>query len=186
MQLKKSWMRLGKNLSYMGILWLGIFACSQTTPNPQNEVKNSDSHEESSTLKSEAPLPRVFNPPSETDNLLDAKALPIPAIKPASSTQVTSSTASINTANAASTTKTTNPISTGKSNYSIQLFADANLEQVQAKKIELEKQLSAKVEMVFDAPYYKLRFGSFESKQEAEDKILEISDLNIQAFVVRQ
>jgi hypothetical protein len=40
--------------------------------------------------------------------------------------------------------------------------------------------------MVFDAPYYKLRWGYFESKQDAEDKILELSDLKIQGFVVKQ
>jgi hypothetical protein len=46
--------------------------------------------------------------------------------------------------------------------------------------------LGGVVDVSFDAPYYKLRWGYFETKQEAQDKILELSDLNISGFVVKQ
>jgi septal ring-binding cell division protein DamX len=117
---------------------------------------------------------RNFEPPGELDKVLDAKPIALAAVKPASQGQP-----------AASAAKAPEPAK-GKGNFRIQIGAESDVDAAQAKKAQYEKLLGGSVDMIFDAPYYKLRWGSFENKQDAEDKILELSDLKIQGFVVKQ
>jgi septal ring-binding cell division protein DamX len=117
---------------------------------------------------------RDFDPPGELDKVLDAKPIALAAVKPASQG-----------ASAASAAKAPEPAK-GKGNFRIQIGAESDVDAAQAKKAQYEKLLGGSVDMIFDAPYYKLRWGSFETKQDAEDKILELTDLKIQGFVVKQ
>lgn len=118
---------------------------------------------------------RNFEPPGELDKALDAKPIALAAVKPASQGQAAS----------ASAARVPEPAK-GKGNFRIQIGAESDVDAAQAKKAQYEKLLGGSVDMIFDAPYYKLRWGSFETKQDAEDKILELSDLKIQGFVVKQ
>jgi hypothetical protein len=117
---------------------------------------------------------RNFEPPGELDKMLDAKPIALAAVKPASQGQA-----------ASASSKTPEPAK-GRGNFRIQIGAESDVDAAQAKKAQYEKLLGGAVDMIFDAPYYKLRWGYFENKQDAEDKILELSDLKIQGFVVKQ
>ncbi|MDQ3002330.1 MAG: SPOR domain-containing protein, partial [Fibrobacterota bacterium] len=110
------------------------------------------------------------------DKLLDAKPIALAAVKPASQGSQTGSGA----------VKASEPPTKTKGNFRIQVGAESDVDAAQAKKQEYEKLLGGTVDVVFDAPYYKLRWGFFDSKQDAEDKILELSDHKIQGFVVKQ
>jgi septal ring-binding cell division protein DamX len=107
--------------------------------------------------------------------MLDAKPMALPAVKPASQAP----------APGAAAAKAPEPAK-GKGSFRIQIGAESDVDAAQAKKAEYEKLLGGAVDMVFDAPYYKLRWGYFDTKQDAEDKLLELSDLKIQGFVVKQ
>ncbi len=114
--------------------------------------------------------------PSEVDRLLDAKPMVLAVVKPASP----------GTASNYATTKPQEMASPGKGKFRIQISAESDMDAAQTKKGTYEKQLGGTVDVVFDAPYYKLRWGYFDSKQDAEDKLLELSDQKIQAFVIKQ
>jgi septal ring-binding cell division protein DamX len=121
---------------------------------------------------------RKFAEPRELDKLLDAKPIALAAVKPASQGAAASG--------APVQAKASETASPGRGKFRIQISAESDVDAAQAKKEVLEKQLGGTVDVVFDAPYYKLRWGYFESKQEAEDKLLELSDQKIQGFVVKQ
>ncbi|HKP96212.1 MAG TPA: SPOR domain-containing protein [Fibrobacteria bacterium] len=124
----------------------------------------------------EVPEPsKRFEEPGELDRLLDAKPIALAAVRPASQA-----------APAGSPAPKPEPVSKGKGNFRIQIGAESDVDAAQNKKAEYEKLLGGAVDVVFDAPYYKLRWGFFNSKQDAEDKLLELSDLKIQGFVVKQ
>jgi SPOR domain len=116
-----------------------------------------------------------FEEPGELDRLLDAKPIALAAVKPAS--QGSAGAASV---------KAPEPVAKGKGNFRIQIGAESDLDAAQLKKAEYEKLLGGAVDVTFDAPYYKLRWGFFDSKQDAEDKLLELSDFKIQGFVIKQ
>lgn len=139
---------------------------SQEDSSPARETKSADAGAPASN--------RNFEPPGELDKVLDAKPIALAAVRPASQGQA-----------AASAGKTSEPAK-GKGNFRIQIGAESDVDAAQSKKAQYEKLLGGSVDMIFDAPYYKLRWGYFESKQDAEDKILELSDLKIQGFVVKQ
>lgn len=113
-----------------------------------------------------------FEEPGELDRMLDAKPLPQASVKAPAASAAPAAAAPA--------------AAPGKGKFRIQVGAETDFDAAQAKKKEYERLLGGTVDMSFDAPYYKLRWGSFETKQEAEDKILEISDSKIQAFVVKQ
>ncbi len=120
---------------------------------------------------------RKFEEPGELDKLLDAKPITLAAVKPASQAAPTgASQAKAPTEKAAAV----------KGNFRLQIGAESDMDAAHAKKIAYEKQLGGTVDVVFDQPYYKLRWGYFDSKQDAEDKLLELSDQKIQGFVVKQ
>jgi PBP1b-binding outer membrane lipoprotein LpoB len=114
--------------------------------------------------------------PGELDKLLDAKPIALASVKTTASTS----------AAGAGVPKPTETVSTSKGKFRIQISAESDMDAAQTKKGSYEKQLGGKVDVIFDAPYYKLRWGYFDTKQDAEDKLLELSDLKIQGFVVKQ
>lgn len=137
------------------------------------------SEETSQTASGQEPASvpaKQFEEPGELDKLLDAKPIALAAVKPASQGAQTGT----------GTAKASEPPAKGKGNFRIQVGAESDVDAAQAKKQEYEKLLGGTVDVVFDAPYYKLRWGFFDSKQDAEDKILELSDHKIQGFVVKQ
>ena len=116
---------------------------------------------------------RKFQEPAELDKLLDAKPIALAVVKTTQSGGMETPAAS-------------KSASQGKGRFRIQISAESDVDAAQAKKRDYERQLGGSVDVVFDAPYYKLRWGFFETKQEAEDKLLEISDQVSQGFVIKQ
>jgi hypothetical protein len=144
------------------------------------EDSRAGSEETSQTAsgQEEASVPaKQFEEPGELDKMLDAKPIALAVVKPASQGSQ---------AGAGASPKVSEQPAKGKGNFRIQVGAESDVDAAQAKKQEYEKLLGGTVDVVFDAPYYKLRWGFFDSKQDAEDKILELSDHKIQGFVVKQ
>ncbi|SHK47317.1 SPOR domain-containing protein [Thermocrinis minervae] len=72
-----------------------------------------------------------------------------------------------------------------KKYYSIQLFASNNRSSVENYKEKLEKSLSlSPLRIIEDGGLYKLLYGSFDTRQQAEKEKKNLEDLNIQAFII--
>jgi hypothetical protein len=164
-------------LSLGAILILAFSGCGGMAPRGGETVQEG-AEESAQPSAGQAEVPTAskrFEEPAELDKLLDAKPIALAVVKPASQSQPAGSAA-----------KSPEPVSKGRGNFRIQVGAESDVDAAQAKKVEYEKSLGGSVDVVFDAPYYKLRWGWFESRQDAEDKVLEMSDLKIQMFVVKQ
>ena len=170
-------LRGGYGLLAVALAW-ALAGCGGMVPRGGgNAQSDPDEVVEAPQRREEAPASsKRFEDPGELDKLLDAKPIALAAVKPASQA----------TPSGAGTGKSTEPVSKGKGNFRIQLGAESDVDAAQAKKQEYEKALGGTVDVVFDAPYYKLRWGYFDSRQDAEDKVLEMSDLKIQMFVIKQ
>lgn len=165
-------------LSLGAVLMLALSGCGGMAPRGGETIQDgSEAPSQPSPGSAVAPpaTSKRFEEPGELDRLLDAKPIALAAVKPASLAQPAGSTA-----------KAPDPVSKGRGNFRIQIGAESDVDAAQAKKAEYERTLGGSVDVVFDAPYYKLRWGWFDSKQDAEDKVLELSDLKIQMFVVKQ
>jgi septal ring-binding cell division protein DamX len=162
---------------FAALIWV-LSGCAGTAQNGGgNAQSGSDETVQSNAAPEEASATsKRFEEPGELDKMLDAKPIALAAVKPASQATGAGSGGS----------KTPEPVSKGRGNFRIQVGAESDVDAAQAKKQEYERTLGGTVDVVFDAPYYKLRWGYFDSKQEAEDKVLELSDLKIQMFVVKQ
>jgi septal ring-binding cell division protein DamX len=174
-----------------GSMWTGIFGAMALALTLAGCASMSQSGKDADADKSDAAAPAVagdassepskggrkFEEPGELDKMLDAKPMALAAVKPA-----------IQAAPAAPATAAKAPemAAPGKGKFRIQIGAESDVDAAQAKKAAYQNQLGGTVDVVFDAPYYKLRWGYFDSKQDAEDKLLELSDLKIQGFVVKQ
>jgi septal ring-binding cell division protein DamX len=110
------------------------------------------------------------------DRVLDANPQPFPVVKPA--------TPPASEAPETRPAAKEAPAAAGSA-FRIQLDALSDMDAAQTRKAALEKILGEKIDMVFDAPYYKLRFGNFATKQEAEDKLVDLAGKNLQGFIVR-
>lgn len=69
--------------------------------------------------------------------------------------------------------------------YILQFDAVADFDAAQARKAKLQAQTGYDIQMIFDAPFYKLRGGYFKKKTDAEDKARELSLYNISAFPIK-
>jgi hypothetical protein len=69
--------------------------------------------------------------------------------------------------------------------YTLQFDAVANFDAAQVRRAKLQAQTGYDIQMIFDAPFYKLRGGQYKKKSEAEDKARELSLYNISAFTVK-
>jgi len=69
--------------------------------------------------------------------------------------------------------------------FTLQFDAIANFDAAQARRAKLQSQTGYDIQMIFDAPFYKLRGGLFKKKSDAEDKAREFALYNISAFVVK-
>ena len=162
-------------LAFLACLWL-LAGCA--APGPRDEGPRADETppgEMAGRPDASAPAAgKRFEEPGELDRMLDSKPIALAAVKPASQSQP------------GTAAKAPEPVSKGRGNFRIQVGAESDVDAAQAKKAEYEKLLGGSVDVVFDAPYYKLRWGWFDSKQDAEDKILELTDFKIQGFVIKQ
>lgn len=162
----------GAALAFMLLLQ----GCGLLPPRAQTAEEGADADRPSQDNQAaEQPTPAGrFEEPGELDRLVDAKPIALPAVKQAA------------VPGAAGPVKAAPEASQGKGRFRIQVGAENDIDAAQAKKLEYERKLGGNVDVVFDAPYYKLRWGFFETKQDADDKILEIAEYNIQGFVVKQ
>ena len=69
--------------------------------------------------------------------------------------------------------------------YMLQFESVADFDAAQRRRAQLSASTGYAVQVVFDAPFYKLRGGGWGSKKAAEDKARELSAYNIAAFVVK-
>jgi len=69
--------------------------------------------------------------------------------------------------------------------YTLQFDAVADFDVAQARRAKLRNQTGYDIQMIFDAPFYKLRGGGFKSKLDADEKARELSIYNISAFAVK-
>jgi hypothetical protein len=152
-----------------------LAGCAALGPHHETVQAAPDSAEQPAAA---APAPgRCFEEAGELDKMLDAKPIALAAVRPAGQAGTTPTP----------TAKAPDAVVKGKGNFRLQIGAESDVDAAQAKKAEYEKQLGGTVDMVFDAPYYKLRWGYCDTKEDAEDKLLELSnDQKIQGFVVKQ
>jgi septal ring-binding cell division protein DamX len=174
--MRRGW-KPGKPILALALAW-ALAGCGGLAPRGGGDAQpDPDERAQTSQGQEETPATsKRFEEPGELDKLLDAKPIALAAVKPASHS----------TSAGAGSAKSAEPVSKGKGNFRIQVGAESDVDAAQAKKQEYEKALGGTVDVVFDAPYYKLRWGYFDSRQDAEDKVLEMSDLKIQMFVVKQ
>ncbi len=132
-----------------------------------------------SAFGAEAPnSDRHFSQPTAVDSLLEAHPIPLPVVKPADLQNALSPVPQpVNKGTAIS------PASGAV--FHIQVDALSDLDAAQARKAVLEQTLGEKIDVIFDAPYYKLRLGNFATKQEADERLLELVEKNIPGFIVR-
>jgi hypothetical protein len=69
--------------------------------------------------------------------------------------------------------------------YVLQFDAIANFDAAQVRRAKLQILTGYDIQMIFDAPFYKLRGGYFKKKAAAEDRARELSLYNISAFAVK-
>ena len=69
--------------------------------------------------------------------------------------------------------------------YVLQFESVADFDAAQRRRAQLSASTGYAIQVVFDAPFYKLRGGGWGSKKTAEDKARELSAYNINAFVVK-
>ena len=69
--------------------------------------------------------------------------------------------------------------------YMLQFESVADFDAAQRRRAQLSASTGYSIQVVFDAPFYKLRGGGWGSKKAAEDKARELSAYNITAFVVK-
>jgi hypothetical protein len=165
---------MGSAAAFVGAaLWLA--GCGLLPPRGGGDAKDSPARGEEPVDQAaiRAAQAERWEEPGSLDSLLDAKPIQLAAVKPVSP-------------GGAAPSQAAPEASSGKGRFRVQVGAENDFDAAQAKKKEFERKLGGTVDVVFDAPYYKLRWGFFETKQEAQDKILELTEKNIQGFVVKQ
>jgi len=151
---------------------LALTSCSHR-PNPsQHSAGSLDGGADDGWNPSEPLRPKTFHSATELDKTLDAKAHDLPKVKPVAGI-APSSTGSVPEKG-----------STGGP-WQIQIASLPDLESAETRKRQLDAKLAGAVELHFDAPYYKLRWGHFPSRQDAEDKMLELSEIIKEGIVVK-
>ena len=69
--------------------------------------------------------------------------------------------------------------------YMLQFESVADFDAAQRRRAQISASTGYAIQVVFDAPFYKLRGGGWANKKAAEDKARELSAYNITAFVVK-
>lgn len=114
--------------------------------------------------------------PTDIDSLFRGKEY-----KPELSSALRDTSSSMQTAAAKAQAKDKN----SKEWYMLQFEAVADFDAAQRRKGQLSASTGYAIQVVFDAPFYKLRGGGWNNKKAADDKARELSAYNIPAFVVK-
>ena len=69
--------------------------------------------------------------------------------------------------------------------YMLQFESVADFDAAQRRRAQISASTGYAIQVIFDAPFYKLRGGGWGNKKAAEDKARELSAYNITAFVVK-
>lgn len=159
-----------------------LWGCAHTqAKSPSKQAKDSSTASkvgEGGATETSSP---VFANSTELDRLLVATAQPLPAIKPAA--QATN--LAIKNPTSTSPTKAAHP-ATSTDAYCVQIDALTDIDAAEARKAQLGKILGYRIDMIFEAPYYKIRVGSFATKREAEDRLIELAGKNLQGLIMRK
>ena len=75
--------------------------------------------------------------------------------------------------------------SKGNGYYVLQFEAVGDFDAAQRRRAQISAATGYNINVVFDAPFYKLRGGGWTSKKAADDKARELSVYNINALVVK-
>jgi hypothetical protein len=75
--------------------------------------------------------------------------------------------------------------SKGNGYYVLQFEAVGDFDAAQRRKAQISASTGYNIQVVFDAPFYKLRGGGWTSRKAAEDKARELSIYNINALVIK-
>ena len=75
--------------------------------------------------------------------------------------------------------------SKGKGYYVLQFEAVGDFDAAERRRAQIAASTGYNIQVVFDAPFYKLRGGGWTSKKAADDKARELSAYNINALVVK-
>ena len=75
--------------------------------------------------------------------------------------------------------------SKGNGYYVLQFEAVGDFDAAQRRKAQISASTGYNIQVVFDAPFYKLRGGGWTSKKAAEDMARELSIYNINALVIK-
>ena len=75
--------------------------------------------------------------------------------------------------------------SKGNGYFVLQLEAVGGFDAAESRRAQIAASTGYNIQVVFDAPFYKLRGGGWTSKKAADDKARELSAYNINALVVK-
>lgn len=75
--------------------------------------------------------------------------------------------------------------SKGNGYYVLQFEAVGDFDAAERRRAQIAASTGYNIQVVFDAPFYKLRGGGWTSKKAADDKARELSAYNINALVVK-
>ena len=73
----------------------------------------------------------------------------------------------------------------GNGLYVLQFEAVGDFDAAQRRRAQIAAATGYNIQVVFDAPFYKLRGGGWSTKKAADDKARELSVYNINALVVK-
>ena len=73
----------------------------------------------------------------------------------------------------------------GNGLYVLQFEAVGDFDAAQRRRAQISAATGYNIQVVFDAPFYKLRGGGWSTKKAADDKARELSVYNINALVVK-
>ena len=73
----------------------------------------------------------------------------------------------------------------GNGYYVLQFEAVGDFDAAQRRRAQISAATGYNIQVVFDAPFYKLRGGGWTTKKAADDKARELSVYNINALVVK-
>ena len=76
-------------------------------------------------------------------------------------------------------------IETKEESYTLQFASVDDFDVAQFKLYSLQQKVNIPLKLVFQAPFYRIRGGFYDIKEDAEDKILEFKKQNITAFMVK-
>jgi len=75
--------------------------------------------------------------------------------------------------------------SKGNGLYVLQFEAVGDFDAAQRRRAQIAAATGYNIQVIFDAPFYKLRGGGWSTKKAADDKARELSIYNINALVVK-